>query len=264
MVFIGEKITRDFTLGKYKELCRTLQTNGYTPLTVRDYFNTKYADRSIPRRKIAILRHDVDRKITNAIYMAKLENDIGIHSTYYFRYPDTFQTDIIREIQDLGHEIGYHYEVLSKTKGDYKKAISLFESELQALRKVCHVDTICMHGSPLSPYDNRDLWNHYNFYQYGLMGEAYLSIGNVQYFSDTGRNWSGKNNLRDFLIANTARENVKNTDDLINFIKEPGSRFLYLTTHPERWAHSVGSFFLSYCTDSSMNFGKMILKGVRE
>jgi hypothetical protein len=46
--------------------------------------------------------------------MAELEHELGIQSTYYFRFPYTFKPDIIGKIHDLGHEVGYHYEVLSK------------------------------------------------------------------------------------------------------------------------------------------------------
>ena len=193
MVCISKETTRDFTLDKYRELCRTLQTSGYTPLTVRDYLMGKSTDSPDSEKKIVILRHDVDRKIMNALRMAKLEHEMGIHSTYYFRYPSTFKPDIIREIQGLGHEIGYHYEVLSKAKGDYQKAIALFESELEEFRKVCPVDTICMHGSPLSPFDNRDLWKRYDFRDFGLYGEAYLSLQNTGlcYFTDTVAKLSG-------------------------------------------------------------------------
>jgi hypothetical protein len=64
--------------------------------------------------KLVVLRHDVYRKPMNALQMAELEHDLGIQSTYYFRFPYTFKSDIIGKIHDLGHEVGYLYEVLSK------------------------------------------------------------------------------------------------------------------------------------------------------
>ena len=65
---------------------------------------------------MVVLRHDIDRKPMNALRMAELEYELGIQSTYYFRFPCTFKPEIIRKIRDLGHEVGYHYEVLSKAK----------------------------------------------------------------------------------------------------------------------------------------------------
>ena len=58
-----------------------------------------------------ILRHDVDRLPLNALDLAKIENSFGIKGSYYFRVvPESFNFDIIKKIEELGHEIGYHYE----------------------------------------------------------------------------------------------------------------------------------------------------------
>jgi len=58
--------------------------------------------------------------------MAKIENSFGIRSTYYFwKNEEVFKPAMINEIVNMGHEIGYHYEVLDKTKGDYEEAAAL-------------------------------------------------------------------------------------------------------------------------------------------
>jgi hypothetical protein len=101
---------RDFTLDRYKELCLALLDSGYTPLTVYSYLTGKQKSNN----KLVVLRHDIDRKFGNALRMAVLEHELGVQSTYYFRVPYTFKPDIIGKIRDLGHEVGYHYEVLSK------------------------------------------------------------------------------------------------------------------------------------------------------
>jgi hypothetical protein len=132
----------DFTLEKYEELCLALLDSGYTPLTVCSYLGGQKKK----NKKIVVLRHDIDRKPKNALRMAVLEHELGIQSTYYFRFPYTFKPDIIGKIHDLEHEVGYHYEVLSKAKGDYEKAIELFEQELNEFRKIVDVKTIGMHG----------------------------------------------------------------------------------------------------------------------
>jgi hypothetical protein len=263
VVCINKETTRDFTLDKYRELCHTLQTSGYTPLTVRDYLNGKSSDSPTNGAKIVILRHDVDRKIMNALRMAKLEYEMRIQSTYFFRYPYTFKTNIIREIQGLGHEIGYHYEVLGKTNGDYQKAITLFKSELGEFRKVCPIDTICAHGQPLLPLDNGDLWKQYDFQTYDIKGEADLSILDADYFSDTGRNWKRRNIRSDFLGADWSFGQTETTNDMIEVIQRKESRVLYLSAHPERWSHSSGSHLVNYCTDLIFNVGKIIIKGIR-
>ena len=107
---------RDFTLKKYKELCLALLDSSYTPQTVYSYLvlGGQKKNNNNNNNKLVVLRHDIDRKLGNALRMAELEHELGIQSTYYFRFPYTFKPDIIGKIKDLGHEIGYHYELLSK------------------------------------------------------------------------------------------------------------------------------------------------------
>lgn len=128
--------------------------------------------------------------------------------------------ELIREVDALGHEVGYHYEVLAKAKGDYEKAIALFSRELAEFRDICDVRTVCMHGSPLSRYDNRDIWKRYNFREFGIVGEAYLSMagGGLRYLTDTGRNWGGKHSVRDVMPGAEAVP-VETTDDLARWVE---------------------------------------------
>jgi len=248
---------RDFTFEKYEKLCLVLLKSGYLPLTVSSYLNT---EKKID--KIVILRHDVDRKPLNALKMAELENKLGIQAAYYFRYPCTFVPDIIKKVSSLGHEVGYHYEILSKEKGDYGKAIELFEAELNEFREIYDVKTICMHGSPLSKFDNRDLWKCYDFKDFGLIGEAYISIKDVSYFSDTGRSWNWKNKLRDFIKGNNSENltNINITDDLIKLIQSKSQKKIYILVHPERWAKDSTEWIFETIKDNVFNFCKKVLK----
>lgn len=245
----------DFTLKKYESLCLTILDCGYDIYSLCRYLKNKKSNRS------AILRHDVDRKAENALKMAILENKLGIHSTYYFRYPHTFNPALIREICHLGHEAGYHYETLSKTKCHLEKAIDLFAFELGEFRKICPLETICMHGTPLSRHDNRDIWKTYDFRDFGIIGEAYLSFdGNAGYYTDTGRSWNSKSNIRDFITVRPRGPAAEKTDDLIKLIKDnQAADLLYITTHPERWAVNKLDWLTIYAKDLAFNLGKGIL-----
>lgn len=247
---------RDFTLGKYEELLRAVQQK-YTFCTVYEYLSQQSG------RNRAILRHDVDRKVKNALFMAELEHRLGIHATYYFRYPFTFDKEIMQKIHRLGHEIGYHYEVLSKTRGDDHKAILLFEQELKEFEKICEIHTISMHGSPLSKFDNRDLWKNFRFEDFGIFGEAYLSLKDMTYFSDTGRNWAGEYNMRDHLSQSHPSSGCSSTDDLIRTLQTNNYSRLYLSVHPQRWGTSSLAWILEYCTDLVLNSGKKIITVIR-
>jgi len=183
------------------------------------------------------VRHDVDRKPENALKMAKLEDDLGVTSTYYFRMQKgVFKPEIIKEIADMGHEVGYHYEVLDKAKGNFEEAIKIFEDELNEFRKIYNVKTICMHGNPLTPWVNKDLWSRYDFKEFGIIGEPYISIdyGEVIYLSDTGRTWSGVYSVKGKI--KTENLGIKNTDDLIKLIRDGQAQQMCILTHPNRWS----------------------------
>ncbi len=74
-----------------------------------------------------------------------------------------FVPAIVQQIAALNHEIGYHYEDLVRNHGNYRKAISDFERNLDALRSLFPVTKICADGNPLSKYSNLWLWNKYDF-----------------------------------------------------------------------------------------------------
>ena len=139
----------DFTLDKYRELCEAILRSGYRVVTVHQYL---VDSRTRELDKVVLLRHDVDARPENARHMGRLEHGFGLQATYYFRtVPATYKPDVIQTLSQWGHEIGYHYETLSTTKGDFNAAIELFQRELAAMRTLCEVNTICMHGKPCHP-----------------------------------------------------------------------------------------------------------------
>ncbi len=189
--------------------------------------------------KLVFLRHDVDKNPANALKVAKLEHEMGICGTYYFRtHSAVFKPEIIRQIADLGHEIGYHYEDFSNCHGNPEKAIVLFQKNLAKLREITPISTICMDGCPLSKYNNLDLWKYYNYKDYGIVAEPYLDIdfNKVLYLSDTGRGWNLiKYSIRD-KVKNPFNYHDKSTAELIKDIvasKLPSQ--IMITIHPQRW-----------------------------
>ena len=197
-------INMDFTHAKYEELCSAIVQSSYAAMSVKDYLSLSLSLQ--PRKKVVILRHDVDRKPEKALKMAEIERELDMQATYYFRTTKgVFKAEIMQAIEKLGHEVGYHYEVLDKAKGNYGKAIEIFEAELKEFRKVCDVKTICMHGNPLSKWTNKDVWAKYDFNDFDIIGEPYLSIDfdRVAYFTDTGRSWMQKDIELGFYYSNT-------------------------------------------------------------
>jgi hypothetical protein len=242
----------DFSLAMYAEICKVLQS--HKVVTVENYLSNKFDDPCI------ILRHDVDRDPQNALAMAKLEYEYGIKSTYYFRYPYTFNIKIMKKIFSLGHEIGYHYEALDKAKGDCLKAIKIFQEELDIFRKYFPVKTVCMHGNPLTKWDGRDIWNLFDFRGFGLLGEAFLSCSDIPiYLTDTGRNWNGANNFKDKLKVKNEDTNYRSTIDVIQFLDVNKEKCIYINCHPERWGSGAWGWAKAFIRDYLYNLAKKVL-----
>lgn len=254
----GEFIVRDFTVKTYKKLLIALLDKNYTFVPFNILFNNKPKS-----NRIVVLRHDVDRKPYNSLLIARLEHSLGIRSSYYFRITNnSFDKNIIREISNLNHEIGYHYEDIALAKGDKELAIKLFEKNLQKLREIVNIETICMHGSPLSKYDNRMIWETYNYRSYNIVGEPYFDVNYNEYiyFTDTGRTWHNmKANLRD-RVKSTINYNIKNTYTLLNKIydnKLPEK--VIINTHPQRWTNNWILWFIELLSQNIKNVLKNIL-----
>jgi len=144
----------DFTIKQLPDLYKALQSQGFSFISVSDILQNKEIS-----LKYIILRHDVEKYYENALEFARIQNELGIRGVYYFRISGKFfKADIVRQIVSLGHEVGYHYDDLTQCKGNYDLAIKRFEKNLNMLREIAPVKTICMDGSPLSKYDNRNLW----------------------------------------------------------------------------------------------------------
>jgi hypothetical protein len=191
---------RDFTLTIYKKLLLCLQESEYKYLTFAEFMEGRPEE-----EKLVILRHDVDKKSLRALRTAEMENELGIKGTYYFRVvKNELPKEVIERVAKLGHEIGYHYNDLNAAGGVVEKALDLFGKNLAKLRELTPVNTACMHGSPLSKYDNRKLWESHNYRDFGIIGEPYFDIdfNEVMYLTDTGRRWDGDRvSIRDKVIG---------------------------------------------------------------
>lgn len=237
----------DFTLSKYSELLDALKAFGLEEL---------------------VLRHDVDLMPSNSLRTATMESEKGIHGIYYFRaVPESWDEEIIKLIALLGHEIGYHYESLTTCNGDVDKAYNDFCSNLERLRKIVPVRSICMHGSPRSPWDSKDIWKKYDYHELGIENEPYLDtdFSQVFYLTDTGRRWDGyKVSVRDKIpqyqdLWERQGLTFHSTDNLIEGLcKGLIPKRLMLTVHPQRW----NPFGPEWCKELLLQNAKNIVKSV--
>ncbi len=253
---------KDFTLQQYSRYLRAIKSNYPSPMRFDEYMAVKVKPESF-----CMIRHDVDRKPQNALDMAKLESSLGMNAVYYFRMKsNTFKPAIIQEIAALGHEVGYHYECLSDTDGDFDKALLDFEENLAKMREIVPVKTISMHGRPFKPYDNRDLWRKPENHQllqakFGILGEVYLDIDytDIAYVNDTGRNWTaGKANRRDHVNSQVPAD-FQSATELLTYLQEQPHPKLVFQIHPERWTDKQLEHTVQACKDGVINLIKAVI-----
>ena len=285
-------MTFDFTHKIYRNLLQTLLDQGFSFQPFEEYLNA-------PATKVIILRHDVDKRPHYALSMARLEHDMGIRGTYYFRcVPQSWNEAVMRQIATLGHEIGYHYEDLSIARGNYGVAIQHFLAQLKRMRQIYPTKTICMHGSPLSKYDNRDLWNAgkvagktsrgslaalemtasngfvYDYRDYGIIGEPYFDVDftRVLYLTDTGRRWDGDRvSVRDkttqtYEITASRGEKIfaptrcRSTHHIIAAARANRlANQIMLTIHPQRWTDKPVPWLQELLWQNVKNVAKWVL-----
>src|SRR5205823_7026515 len=105
------------------------------------------------------LRHDIDLHLPGVERMAEVEAVLGARSTYFVLltqhynplYPENLA--ILRQIRDLGHEIGLHYDLTTYPQDDAGAREHLaWEARLLSSIVDAPVRCITMH----QPYEGRD------------------------------------------------------------------------------------------------------------
>ena len=239
---------KDFTLHSYEQLLCKIGPRDCTLLHYLTNNDKEY-----------IIRHDVDKSLGQALKMAIIEFQHEIKSSYYFRVkPNLFDKAIINKIYNLGHEIGYHYEVMDKAKGDLISAKKLFREEWP-LFKEWNSKTVAMHGNPLTIYNNLDFWKNNKLSDYDVKGEAYLSVDfdTIKYFTDTGRGWNTSVSFKD--KGNKVLIKIDSTSNLIEYINKTEDRY-YIMTHPQYWSDNFIIWIKIKFLESIKNIIKTIIK----
>jgi hypothetical protein len=251
----------DFTLAQYKQLLLVLKSRDYAFKTFAQMIEN-------PNSHAIILRHDVDTNPQNSLSFAKLQAENGIKGSYYFRtVAESYDESIIKQIAELGHEIGYHYETMDTKSGDIDKAYDEFCINLEMFRNLYPVTTICMHGSPRSKFDNKDIWKKYDYKSLGIIGEPYFDVNfnEVFYLTDTGRRWDGwEYSIRDKLPMQKEwidRGMVyHSTQDIIKAINNNDfPKKVMFTFHPQRWHSKLFPWTKEFGLQNSKNVIKYFM-----
>jgi hypothetical protein len=247
----------DFTVNKYIRLLQAIKFSGYTIQNMASFMEE-------PARRVIVLRHDVDERPENALSLAKAEHSLGIQSSYYFRIVRiSNHPEVIKKIAGLGHEIGYHYEDYASCMGEHQAAIKQFQENLVYFRQFYPVKSVCMHGSSMSGYDNRELWKHYTLEDFGLIGEPYLTIdySDVLYLTDTARTWNGgKYSIRDSVNSSIRETGICKTDDIIKRLQVNDLPDKIILQSHTLWTDNLAEWVWLECREQIRNRLKVVLQ----
>jgi hypothetical protein len=220
-------------------------------------------------KKIMVMRHDVDHDPETAREMAKVEKQLGVTSTFFILTQDketashfmwdkdkNYFIDLFLEIQEMGHEIGLHYDFLGDFFSLGKHPHSNLKEILNTLREAGLLIQGCAsHGSgvmrellkhpkkyPLN-FVNYKIWEELrddketltlNFKnlevpcvslkEFSLVYEAY-SLKKDYYFSDSGATF-----WRNLAATKTLPSHLKDMDN---------GKIIQLLTHPIWWRNNV-------------------------
>lgn len=274
----------DFTFGKYKEIIAAIADSEYQVLKIKDYI----AMDKLPE-KFIIIRHDVDLDAYYQLKFAQLEDQLNIHTSYYFRKIEkTFKEDVINEVAGLGHEVGYHYEVFTKALGDPIEAMRIFRNEQAVFSEKWQSLTVCPHGGSFvdnadgyslknmvtliptlvtgktvfSKHVNFDMWKENKFHDFGIIGDAYKSVdfSNILYLSDTGRSWDQRYKRLDKVDSDVnPKFNIKSSNDIIDVIKNGEVNKIYLLVHFEQWKDNFMDWLGWYAAQIIRRTGKRLI-----
>jgi hypothetical protein len=95
---------------EYRKFLTTAINQGYELVSLESWL----ADpQEVAGADVIVLRHDVDQYPASALRMAAIEQELGLCSTWYFRWR-TAHPEVVRAIRDAGHDVGLHYETLTR------------------------------------------------------------------------------------------------------------------------------------------------------
>jgi hypothetical protein len=215
-------------------------------------------------RVVVGLRHDVDLRLANALDMARLERLHGLPATYFVLHTAPYYGSVkrgeakhdpdlihnLRLLQDLGHEVGWHNDLVTLQYVYNIEPRTYLTQELAWLRgHGINVRGSASHGS----YWCHSLGFHNNYF-FADLEEAAPSRPNADTIEAPGRPKVIKGTLAEFdfeyeayHLDNThyfsdARFDTRgrrwHPDALDLDELQPGDKAIILT-HPDHWARSV-------------------------
>lgn len=203
----------DFTYKEYVNLINLLKRKNYQFTNYKEYKNT---DQPV------IFRHDIDNSLEKAVELARLENENNIQSIFFILLSTDFynifskkSNDMIKEIINLGHEIGLHFDEQRYEIRNKEELEHYIEYEKEIFKKAIgiSIDTVSMHRP--------SKW----------------ILGNDIKFKDIINSYS-KEFFQDFKYLSDSRMHWR--EDILKIVENEEYDKLHILTHPFWYAENSG------------------------
>ena len=256
-----------FVYSKWDDFCKKLAERGLVSIPTRDI--------KASTTNHIVLKYDVETNVPKAYRLAAIEHKYGHRGSYYaqaYLMHDEKNILMLQEMQQMGHEISYHYDVMDSCKGDLDKAIKEFADNKQLFEKNGFViSTVCQHGNPV--VERVGYTSNRDFFRSERVRAMYPNITDVMvnlksdvptdftYYSDAGRVFKMiydplTNDIINSDDKNIAYQNLNELIEVLDF-----SNGIIISTHPHRWCGSaVGYMIKTYMFKIVRTTAKMVMR----
>lgn len=215
-----------------------------------------------------VLKHDVETNVKKAYKMAKIESGCGHRGSYYvqaYLIKDKKNVLRLKKMQDMGHEISYHYDVMDSNKGNIENAIREFKETAEQFKKLGFViKTVCQHGNPvverIGYTSNRD------FFRNEKVQSVFPDIADIMvdypqkynvgynYYSDAGRKFNLIYDPFNNDIIDSEDKNIPYPDLKALFKEIEKGNASIISTHPHRWTQTAFIYTVKTALFKSVRF----------
>lgn len=232
-----------FYYKNWDRFCKSLTKTGITLCTAEQSLKLSKDERFV------VLKHDVETFVPKAYRLAKIEHKYDICGSYYvqaYLLSDPENIRLLKEMQEWGHEISYHYDVLDAHAGDYKAAEVSFKRFMKVFADNGFIfNTICQHGNPVKKrvgytsnrdfFRNEEIHSHYPELVDMVVDYSKHTRHDYNYISDASYRW----NIITLPETNDLHPKVKNTriggfNNLLKLVQSTNKSYV-ISTHPHRW-----------------------------
>lgn len=236
-----------FLYKQWDKFCQNLKNRGIISTPASTLLKLK-AD-----EPFVVLKHDVETNPKKALRLAQIESKYSHKGSYYvqaYLLKNSKSVSILKKIQDLGHEVSYHHDVMDSNKGNLIKAKEEFCKNVETFKRHgFNVETVCQHGNPV--IERKGYSSNRDFFRDHSIEQLFDNISDIMvnfktkmnadyiYISDAGYGWKIIYDPENNDIVDSSEKDI-NLCDLDEVLKLIGNQNpVIVSTHPHRWNNNI-------------------------